>query len=358
MDIRDFRKTIFINSQYCTYCIENGNTVLAGIMRNVGYKYAEKFSPEKIQQMNATYRKYTTIMNSIVGLEIILYLYLFMFPNFLNLMQLPFFIAAITLCAIPLIALYLTYIVINNVYEKYLNKTFGEFQKTKFSPTIYNVEPQAYETYLKTSKKSVYVLAFIIIIFAFYTYTPILIDNLVAHENYQSALTISNIFSKIVPIQPDIYAQRAYTKFKLKDYKNAIADFELANAYSKSNAFDLDILGVKLYYLPFDEMINEFDRKIADCEKKHEKEFFMDEKANYLMKHKKYAQALSIYNELLKTYAKGEYIAFSADEVFYNRGLAKKYTGDLHGASIDMQIAHNMCQSCTFDYETKLIRKP
>lgn len=72
MDIKDFRKNIFLNSQYCTYYIDKGCTVLAGIMRSFGYKYAVKLPQEKLAQVNAVYRKFTTLMNCIVGIEILL----------------------------------------------------------------------------------------------------------------------------------------------------------------------------------------------------------------------------------------------------------------------------------------------
>lgn len=358
MNMNDFRKNIFLNSQYCSYYIDKGCTILAGVMRSFGYKYAVKLPQEKLAEVNAVYRKFITLMNCIVGAEILLYVYLFMFPCFLKLIKLPFFVMAFTLSVIPLLMLYLTYIAVNYFYEKYLVKYVGTFQRVKFQPTIYNIEPVAYETYKKTSKKSVYVLAVMMVIFLYFVFMPVAIDNTVSAGKYQQALRTASLYLKFIPISSDVYAQRAYSNFKLEKYKDAEADYELANAYSMSNIFDIDILGVKTYYLPCDEMIKEFDAEIASRDKKIEKQFFMAEKANYLMKNKKYNQALAIYNELINTYINREDIAFTPEEIYYNRGRAKTFTGDIQGARIDTAIARKMCAECEYNFDTKLVRKP
>lgn len=358
MNINDFRKNIFLNSQYCTYYIDKGCTVLAGVMRSFGYKYAVKLPDEKIEQVNIVYRKFTTLINCIMGVEILLYIYLFVFPYYLKLLQMPFFVMALILCAIPLVMLYLTYIAVNYLYENFLVRYIGTFQRVKFQPNIYNIEPKAYENYRKTPKKSVYVLAIMMMVFLYFAFMPMLIDNLVSTGKYKSALKNANIYTKFIPIFPDVYAQRAYAKFKLGQYDDAVKDYNLANSYSMSNVFDLDILGVKTYYLPFDEMIKGFDSAIAKHDKKIEKQFLMAEKANYLMKNKKYRQALPLYDELINTYKKCEDIAFAPEEAYYGRGRAKALTGDAHGADVDNAIAKKMCTECEYNFDTNLVNKP
>ncbi len=358
MDMNDFRKSIFLNSQYCNYYIDKGCTVLSGVMRSIGYKYSVKLPKEKMTQINAVYRKFTTVMNCLVGAEIILYVYLFMFPCFLKLIKLPFFVLALTLCIIPLIMLYLTYIAVNYLYENYLTRYVGTFQKVKFLPNIYNIEPEAYEKYRKTPKKSIYVMAVMMIAFLYYALMPMVIDNQVSAEKYDKAVKSADVYSKFIPISPDVYAQRAYAKFKLGKYEEAAADYKLANDYSMSNVFNMDILGVKTYYFPFDLMINEFDAEIARRDKKIEQQFIMAEKANYLMKNKKYNQALGIYNELVNTYKNRQDTAFAPDEIYFNRGRARALTGDAQGARTDTEIARKMCSECEYDFETNLVRKP
>lgn len=358
MNIKDFRKKVFLNSQYCTYYIDNKLTVLAGVMREFGYKCRGKLSAEVLEKIDETYRKYTTIMNCIVGLEIVLYLYAFVFPYYLKLIQLPFFVLALLLSIIPLVFLYLTYISVNCFYENYLKTQIGEFQKVKFKPTIYNIESSAFEKYKKTPKKSVYVVAFMMIAFLYYAFTPVVVDGLISAKQYKVALSVANVYSKIVPIFSDIYAQRAYAKFKLKKFEDAVSDFQLANEYSNSNVYGLDILGVKTYYLSFNDMVKGFDKEIAHREDEVEKGFLQAEKANYLMKNKKYADALAIYNSLIASYVKGDDTAFAPDEVYFHRGKARQLTGDVIGAQNDFIITKKMCQSCVFDLETNLVNKP
>ena len=358
MNMNDFRKKIFLNSQYCTYYIDNGCTVLAGIMRNLGYKYAVKLPQEKLTQVNLVYRKFTTLMNCLAGAEILLFIYLFMFPYFLKLMELPFFVMALSLSVIPLVMLYLTYIFVNCLYENYLTKYTGAYQKVKFQPNIYKIDPMAFKLYKETPRKSIYIMAFVIIAFLCYIFVPLIIDTSVTNGKYKNALNMSNIYLKIVPISPDMYAQRAYSKFKLRKYMDAVDDYKLANAYSKSQVFNLDILGTKTYYLNFDEMIKEFDLEITKREKKVEKQFILAEKANYLMKNNKYNQALNIYNELINTYENREDIAFAPEEIYYNRGKAKALTGDINGAKNDIAVSKKMCFDCKFSYDTKLVIKP
>lgn len=358
MNLNDFRKKIFLNSQYCTYYIDKGCTVLAGIMRSCGYKYAVKLPEDKISQINYIYRKFTTLMNCLVFAEILLYVYLFVFPYYLKLLKMPFLVMGLTLSAIPLVMLFLTYVTVNCFYEKHLISQVGTFHKVKFEPNMYNIETSAYETYRNTPKKSVYVLIPLVFVFLYYACMPLLIVSAVSGGKYEMAMKSANLYSKFFPIFPDVYAQRAYSKFKLGKYQDAVKDYELANVYSNSTVFDADIIGVKIYYLPFGEMIKLFDATIDKQDKKIEKQFFMSEKAKYLMKNNKYNQALPIFNELIKAYRNREDTAFAPEEVYWCRSKARLLAGDIQGATVDKAIANKMCPECTFDFETKLVNQP
>lgn len=358
MDINDFRKHIFLNSQYCTYYTDKGGTVLAGIMRNFGYKYADKLSQEKLTLNNAVYRNFTTLINCLIGAEILLYVYFFIFPNFLKLMQINYFIVVLMLSAIPLIMLYLTYIAVNYFYEKFLVKNIGTFQRIKFNPTVYNIDFKAYEQYKKSSKMSSFVLVILLVIFLYYIFTPIVIDKLVYTKKYSMAVKTADLYSKIIPISSDTYVKRAYAKFKLGKYEDAVKDYELANKYSLSNLFDKDILGVKTYYMPYNVVIKEFDSAIYNEKKELKKQYLSFEKARYLMKNKKYNEAAKIYDALFAKYEKKEPAAFDLLEAYHNRGLARAHLGDISGSKIDLELASKICQDCKFSLDTKLVRIP
>ncbi len=348
MNIYDFRKFIFLNSQYCTYYIDKKTTVLAGILRSNGYKFAVKLPDEKINEINKVYRKFTTILNSIVACELLLYVYLFIFPYFTNLMQMPYFITILTLAAIPLIMLYLTYIVINTLYENYLTRYVGSFQTVKFNPNIYNIEPEAYKKYCETPRKSIYIVALLIIAFCYYLLTPMFIEALIANKKFTFGLKCANLYSKIIPINPEIYEQKAIAKFNLKDYKGAVKDFELANKYSLSNVFDNEILDTKIYYLPYEDMMKTFEKALTVQKDKISTGVIKAKKADYLMKHKKYSEALKIYDELISIHKRGEEIGFSLENAYFNRGKAKQIL-NINGANSDIAIAKRMCPTCNFE---------
>ena len=358
MDIKNLRKQIFINSQYCTYCIESGNTVAAGIMRNVGYKFFEKFDDEKIQILNSVYRKYTSILNIIVILGIFAFIYLFLFPNYLKLMQLPYYLFIILLSAIPLVGLFLIYIVINKFYENFLSKNFGTFEKTQFKPNIYNVEPKAFEQYLTTPRKSSYIATAIILLFMLYIFTPFLISGFNSAGKYTFAENLSNIYLKFVPINPDIYGQKGYAEYNLKKYKMAEKDYQSANLYSFSNVYDNDILGVKILDLSFDDSIKAFDSAIYNAEKDENKYFLMNEKAIYLQQNGKYNEAVKIYNQLINAYESKKDTGFEVDFVYYNRGLIKLKLGEIESGNQDIKISKKMCPDCKFELNSKLVQQP
>lgn len=358
MDINEYRKQLFLKSQYCTYYKVNNNTVLAGILRNNGYRYAVSLPEEKLKEVNKVYRKFTTLLNSAVAVEIILYIYLVIFPYYLEFMNLPFFVVVMLLSLIPLVALYLTYIVFNSLYENYLTRYVGTFQRMKFQPKVKYIEEDVFQEYLKTPRKSVYVLALLILIFFAYVLTPLMITSLNNNNKFNSALRLANGYLTFMPVAPEVYAQRAFAKFNLKQYNEAIEDYKKANEYSFSDDYNADIVGVKTYYLPYKKVIEEFDNLIALETDKPYKYYLMSEKAVYQLKNKDYKSAYDTFNYLIKIYQKGGKVFFSPALVYNNRGIARENLGDKLGAKSDYITAKKMCPECKFNLDTTLIRKP
>ena len=358
MDINEYRKQLFLKSQYCTYYKVNNNTVLAGIIRDSGYRYAVSLPDEKLKDVNNVYRKFTTLLNWIVALEIILYIYLVIFPYYLEFMNLPFFVVVMLLSLIPLVALYLTYVGVNSLYENYLSRYVGTYQKIKFQPKVQYIEDKVFQEYIKTPRKSVYVLVLMILIFFSYILIPLIINSLNHNDKFNSVLKLSNTYLYFMPVSPEVYAQRAYAKFNLKLYKEAVEDYEKANKYSFSDDFNVDIVAVKSYYLPYEQVISEFDNLIAVEKDKSYKYYLMSEKATYQLKNKKYKEALSTYNYLLALYQKGDKVFFSPALIYNNRGIARKNLGDLSGAQVDFVIAKKMCSDCKFSLDSTMIREP
>lgn len=358
MDINEYRKLLFLKSQYCTYYKVNNNTVLAGIMRDNGYRYAVRLPEEKLKEINKVYRKFTALLNTAVAIEIILYIYLVIFPYYLEFMNLPFFAVVLLLSLIPLVALYLTYVAVNALYENYLSRYVGTFQRMKFQPKVKYIEENEFQDYLKTPRKSVYIFALIILLFLSYILTPFIITALNRSDKYKSALNLANTYLTFMPVAPDVYVQRAYAKFKLKQYKEAVEDYKKANKYSFSEDFNPDIVGVKSYYLPYNQVIDAFDELIAQEKEKPYKYYLMSEKAAYQLKNKNYKDANNTFNYLINLYRKGEKVFFSPSLVYNNRGIAKKNLGDIEGAKADFTVSKKMCPDCKFTLDSTMIQKP
>lgn len=358
MGINDYRKKIFIHSPYCTYYNVGNNTVLAGILREIGYRYAVNLPDEKLKEVNAVYRKFTTLMNSVIAIEILLYIYLVIFPYYTEIMKMPYFMVVLSLSLLPLIALYLTYVVVNVLYENFLSRFIGTFQKVKFQPAVDNIDEKAFNAYEKTPKKSVYVLILLVLIFCYYIVTPLVTMNMNGSKDYKAAINTANTYLTFVPISAEMYAQRAYAKYKLKQYKEAVKDYEAADKYSLSDNFSYDLLSVKTKYLPRSQMLAEFDKLIDSQKTEAESQYLMFYKANYYMQNKQYNQALTIYNVLLAACKKSDNVLFPDDELYYNIGSAKKALGDAKGAQSYFTISKRKCPDCKYEFTTDFVKRP
>lgn len=348
-----------MNSQYCTHYFVGNSTILAGILRSNGYLYPHKIDKDSLKEVDKEYRKYTTILNSIVAVEILLFIYLIIFPHFLQFMEGQFFVVVLSLCMLPLVVLYLTYIVANSFYEKYLAGKFGAYRKTAFKPLVKYIEDEDFYAYKKTPRKSIYVAFLIALIFCGYILTPFVVDDMNAGKNYEGAEKLSNFYLKFVPISAEAYADRAYAKLGQKQYKEAISDFELANKYSMTDNFSADITGVKTYFLPYSEMLDEFDKAIAEEDEEGSRYLLRCEKAIYQLKNSKDIKAAyTELNQILRDYEHGKDVYFSPHLAYFMRGQAKTRLGDLQGAKKDFAEARKMCPDCKYNYETNLIRKP
>lgn len=358
MDIRDLRKFIFINSQSCTYYIDQKDTVIAGLFRNIGYKYSGRLDEDVILQFEKKYRDIITGLNYTFAFELLLYVYLFVFPLYTKIMILPFFLAIAVLALIPLVALYITNFIFNKKYEAFLNESIGEYEIVKFKPNIYNIEPAAFDRYLKTPRKSIYAMILVLIIFIIYAFTPMYIDSLNMKDKFNKAIKISNIYIMFVPINSDVYAQKAYANYRLENYNDAVKNYELANKYSFSDSFDFEILGSKVVSMSKEDAIAEFDKNINSKEEEQFKYYLKSQKALYLQQNKDYKEALKIYNELITKYEKEKIDSFEADLVYFNRGVVRSLLGDVKGADADKKKARVMCSECSFEPKLSLVKQP
>ena len=358
MDINILRKKIFLSSQYFTHYFAGDNTIFRGILKGNGYCFKGIFSADKIDCINKVYRKMNALLNALVAVEIIFYVYFVIFPFFVEILKYSTAAFIVLLSLIPLVCLYLTYVFVNYLYEDYLKKNIGEYRKVKFQPDYRKINETEYKTYLNTERKSVYLMLLVAFIFFGYVFTPLIIKSLLNLEKYNCAYKISSVYLKFVPVSADVYSARAYAEYKMKKYSSAVADYENANKYTLSNSFFNDILGVQINYLKYDEMIKAFDKAISAQNDKLIKDRLIYEKANYQYQNKDYKSALHSFNKLLSSYKRGKKLHYTPEIAFYNRSMTKMALGDKSGASKDYAYALKLCPKCTFDFKTTLVPGP
>ena len=352
------RKKIFLNSQYNFYYSEKNSTVFRGILKDLGYLYNEEMTEDKINKVSCLYSKMYNLLIALIAIELILYIYFIVFPFYIDFMSYSVVLFVLIFSIIPIVALYLTNIFVNGLYENSLKKLLGNYRKVKYNSNLKNFNELTYKKYLKTEKKSVYIMLLIALIFFSYVFTPSIVKSLINVGKYNTASKISSVYLKFVPVSSDVYSARGYAEYKLKKYKEAAADYEKANKYSMSNSFANDILASKINYLSYDEMIKEFNNAISNETNKLTRSRFLYEKANYEFENQKYMDAIKNYNSLLSTYQKGKNVHYMPEIAFYNRAKAKLATGDKKGALQDYKYANYICPKCNFQYKSTLNARP
>ena len=148
--------------------------------------------------------------------------------------------------------------------------------------------------------------------------------------------------------------------------KNLFKNFKTLKCFYKAikkckkliKDFNPDILGVKTYYLPYSQVLNEFDNLIALEKNQPYKYYLMSEKAAYQLKNKDYKSAYATFNYLINLYEKGTKVFFSPSLVYNNRAIARNYLGDKSGAKSDFVISRKMCPECKFNLDSTMIKKP
>ena len=348
------RRKIFLNSQYNFYYIEKNSTVFRGVLKDLGYLYNEEMTEDKINKVSCLYSKMYNLLIALIAIELILYIYFIVFPFYIDFMSYSVVLFVLIFSIIPIVALYLTNIFVNGLYENSLKKLLGNYRKVKYNSNLKNFNELTYKKYLKTEKKSVYIMLLIALIFFSYVFTPSIVKSLINVGKYNTASKISSVYLKFVPVSSDVYSARGYAQYKLKKYKEAAADYEKANIYTFSNSFANDILASKINYLSYDEMIKEFNKVISVEDDKLIRSRLLYEKANYEFEHQKYKESIETYNSLLSTYKSGKNVHYRPEIAFYNRAKAKLLTGDKKGALEDYKIVNTICPKCSFEYKSTL----
>lgn len=142
----------------------------------------------------------------------------------------------------------------------------------------------------------------VIMVIGIIIYSPFdKILNAIENQNYEKAINIANIGSKIYP-SSKWYSFRGYAKFQTGDFQGAIQDYDKAykletDDYKIIN-FDNKIF-IKYYMKDYKSALNDFDYEINNAKDEFIKDSFLWDKAQFLYNIEEYEKALDIYNDLL-----------------------------------------------------------
>lgn len=166
------------------------------------------------------------------------------------------------------------------------------------------------------------ILACALSLFSPFEYTHNLIDN----QNFEKAIKVSTLGTKLTPKNTEWYALRGYAYFQTDNYEEAIKDYDMAYKLESDNEnimnFDNKIF-IKYYLDDFDSAIKDFDTEISNALDDNIKDQFLWDKAQFLFNIKRYNEALAIYNDLIVK-AENDRIFLLKDRLYLERAQVYK----------------------------------
>ena len=330
---------------------DNGETIIKSINNTfAGYKYYRKFSDDELGNLRKVIKNFKRFSTVAVLLSYFILIYGFVFPHYEllknNIVKIGIIIFALVL---PFIILAL----ISLLFEIYLNKKCGTFERTHF-PSSNVIETQSYREF-KFEILKIFVLLLVIGGIYLWIGSPYETTmNLIHKGKYSDAVKMTTIWSKIMPVDAQWYALRGYARFYNGDYKGAIADYDKAyhlkdNEY-KCMSFDNKIY-IKYILNDYESAIDDFDNEIEKTEDEGEKNSLLWDKAQFLYNVEEYKNALDIYNELIKK-SEDDRIYLVENRLYYERAQVYKSLGKDKEAQADEQKAQEL--DLDIEYQTSI----
>lgn len=330
---------------------DNGETIIKSINNTfAGYKYDVIFSDEKLNALRKVIKNFKRFSTIAVLLSYFILVYGFVFPHYElfkdNNLKIGIIIFAVIL---PFIIL----AIMSFLFEMYLKKKCGHFQRTHF-PTTNVIETQSYKDF-KFEILKIFILLTVICGIYFWIGSPYETTmSLINKGKYSDAVKMATIWSKILPVDAQWYSLRGYARFYDGDYKGAIADYDKAyqlkdNEY-KSMSFDNKIY-IKYILSDYESAIDDFDNEISKTKDDGEKDSLLWDKAQFLYNIGEYRNALKIYNNLVKK-SVDDRIYLMENRIYYERAQVYKSLGMDKEAKADEQKAQEL--DLDIEYQTSI----
>lgn len=313
-------KLLYKQSPMDFYTHTNDKTIIKSINNTtLGYEFNKKFNTEEINAIWNEIKLYKRSSTVIIFIIFITFLYALIFPNYSLLVNNYWYVNAFVIISIIYICYHTITIVCTKIFEKKLEKKFGEYKKIKFIQSDYT--DNKYYTLFKTEllKALTFILAIVLCctLISPFKITRKLIDN----QKYKEAINITTIGSTIFPIAQEWYSLRGFAKFQTGDFQGAIKDYDKAynlgaDGFNIMN-FDNKIY-IKYHLGEFKSAIEDFNKEITNANSDYEKDSFLWDKAQFLYNIKHYEEALLIYSDLLEK-AENDRVFLLQDRLYLER---------------------------------------
>lgn len=330
---------------------ENGETIIKSINNTFrGYKYNKIFSDDDLNDLRKVIKNFKRFSTVSVLLFYLILVYGFVFPNYQlfanNNLKIVIIIFALVL---PFVIL----LFISLLFEFYLNKKYGSFERTHF-PVTNIIETQSYRDF-KLEILKIFLLLMVIGGIYLWIGSPYETTlNLINKGKYSDAVKMTTLWSKILPVDAQWYSLRGYAKFYDGDYKGAIEDYDkayiLKNNEYKSMSFDNKIY-IKYILNDYESAIDDFDNEIKKTKDDGERDSLLWDKAQFLYNIGEYKNALKIYDELIKK-SEDDRVYLVENRLYYERAQVYRSLGREKEALSDEQKAQEL--DLDIEYQTSI----
>jgi len=330
---------------------DSGETIIKSINNTfAGYKYGATFSDETLNSLRKVIKNFKRFSTIAVLLSYFVLVYGFVFPNYDLFKENT---AKILIIVFAFILPFVILGIISLLFEFYLKKKYGKFERTHF-PSSNVIETQSYREF-KFEILKIFILITVICGIYLWIGSPYETTmNLISRGKYSDAVKMTTIWSKILPVDAQWYSLRGYAKFYDGDYKGAIADYDrayqLKNNEYKSMSFDNKIY-IKYILSDYESAIDDFDNEIEKTKDEGEKNSLLWDKAQFLYNIGEYKNALKIYNELIEK-SVDDQIHLIENRLYYERAQVYKSLGMEKQALADEQKAQEL--DLDIEYQTSI----
>lgn len=338
-------KWLYKHSPVNFYSItEEGETVIKSINNTfLGYKFNSIFPDEQIDKIRKVIKHYKRLSTTVILIFYFVSIYGLLFNHyefFTTILPKILFFIGMVIATLGILQCS------SKLFEIYLKKHYGEFEKIHF-PSSNFIESQSYKDF-KFELIKIAVLVLIVIglyfskVYLFFGSPYETSLNLISSQKYEDAIKVTSLWAKIMPMNPQWYSIRGYARFYLKDYKGAIDDFDKAYNLEedefKSMNFDNKIY-VRYVLKDYETAIKDFDKEIN--KNSTDKNSFLWDKAQFLYNIKKYEEALEIYNELIEASEEDRVYLF-ASRLYFERAQVYKKLGEKAKAQEDLKTCQDL----------------